>query len=178
MTRTYPNRAIQDIMPIPDYVGHNTDAITEPFKATPFRHNSWIPEDPVEVKKNYIGWIKPYDEVALTAVDAFLKENYESDRDSQKQMTRYDQDVAAEQVLTTALLGLQSDRRRGRRAGGAWQDVENKLKQRLFGVLLEELNLLVKKGDWEPAFALTKRLAETYSAPEEQTKIAKPLADL
>jgi peptide/nickel transport system substrate-binding protein len=178
MTRTYPNRAIQDIVPIPDYIGHNTDAITEPFKVTPFRHNSWIPEDPVEVKKNYIESIKPYEEVALTAVDAFLKENYESDRDPQKQMTRYDQDVAAEQVLTTALLGLQSDRRRGRRAGGAWQDVENKLKQRLFSVLLEELNLLVKKGDWEPAFALTKRLAETYSAPEEQTKIAQPLAGL
>ena len=37
MTRTAPNRTVQDIMPIPEYIGHDTDAITEPFQVTPFR---------------------------------------------------------------------------------------------------------------------------------------------
>jgi len=89
MTRTYPNRAVQNIVPILDYIGHNTEAITEPFQVTPFPPNSWIPEKPIEVKKNYIESIKPYEEVALSALDAFLNEKYESSPDPQKQLTRY-----------------------------------------------------------------------------------------
>ena len=111
-------------------------------------------------------------------MDAFLKENYQSDPDLHKQMTRYEQDAAAEQVLTTVLLGLQSDRQRGRRAGAAWGDVETKLKQRLFSVLLEELNLLVQKGEWEPAFALTNAWPRHIRRRTNRQKIAQPLADL
>ncbi len=178
MTRTYPTRTYPNIVPIPDYIGHNTDAITEPFKVTPINIDSGIREETVEVKRNYIESIKPYEEVALKEVNNFLNENYENARDPKEQMNRYDQDVAAEQVLTTVLLGLQSDRQTGRRAGKVWQDVEDELKKKLFGVLLEELNLLVKDGKWDPAFELTKRLAETYSAPGDETKIAQPLAGL
>jgi peptide/nickel transport system substrate-binding protein len=177
LTRTFPNQAYLEIVPIADYIGHNTDAITEPFKVTPFRRNSWIPEEEVVIKKNYIESIKPYEELALDAVNAFLKENYENSRDLQNRMTRYEQDTAAEQVLTKVLLGLQSDRQRGRRAGAAWQEVEDKLKKRLFSVLLEELNLLTQKGDWTPAFALTKRLAATYPTTDERNLSARPLAD-
>jgi ABC-type transport system substrate-binding protein len=178
MTLQYPRQSVKNIVPISDYVGTNTEAITEPFEVTPFPNNSWIPEKPIKVKKNDIESIRAYEEVALTAVNAFLAENYESARDPAKRLTRYEQDVAAKQALTTVLLGLQSDRQRGRRSGGAWQRVEDKLKQKLFGVVLEELNFLVKAGDWEPAFALTKQLAATYREPDEQIKIAQPLAGL
>ncbi len=177
LTCNYP-RSVENIVPIPEHIDDNPEAITEPFKVTPYPRNSWTPDEPKKVIKSHVVSIKPYEEVALTAVDAFLKEKYETARDADKQMTRYEQDVAAEQVLTTVYLGLQSDRQRSLRAGGAWQAVEDKLKQRLFAVLLEELNLLVETRDWEPAFALTKRLAATYPAPAEQDEAAKPLAGL
>jgi ABC-type transport system substrate-binding protein len=188
LTLDYP-RSIKYIVPIPEYIGNNAEAIIEPFKVTPYLNDlSPTQEDPIKVKKGRVVSLKPYEEAAFDAANAFLKENYENARDPQERMDRYQQDVAAEQVLTTVLLGLQSDRHTGHRAGKAWQDVEDKLKygdkqgdkpkQGLFDVLLEELNLLVKKDDWNTAFALTKRLAETYTAPKEQAEIAQPLADL
>jgi ABC-type transport system substrate-binding protein len=179
MTLDYPRASIhQNIVPILEHIGTNTEAIPEPFTVTPFGRNSWIPDPPIVVKKTQISSIKSYEELALKAVDDFLKENYETSRDPEKQMTRDKQDVAAEQVLTTVLLGLQSDRHTRRRVGGAWQAVEDKLTKRLFDVLLDELNLLVKADDWDKAFALTKRLAATYPAPDEQNKIVQPLAGL
>ena len=177
MTCVYPHRTVQNIVPIPDYIGKNTDVITEPFSVTPYPRNSWIPADPVEVKKSYIESIKPYEEVALRDVDAFLKEPYEKSHDPKERMTRYEQDVAAEQVLTTVFVKLQSKRKTGERRGGDWETVEDNLKKKLFSVLLDELDILVKKGDWEPSFALTKRLAATFNTPEEQNQIAKPLAE-
>ena len=84
MTRTSPTRSYPKIVPIPEYIGHNTEAITEPFKVTPFRRNSWIPEPPLKIKKFQLESIKPYEELALDAVDAFLKEHYESSRDPRR----------------------------------------------------------------------------------------------
>ncbi len=50
MTRVSPSRTVQNIVPISDYIGSNTDAIVEPFTVTPYPGNSWTPGDPIEVK--------------------------------------------------------------------------------------------------------------------------------
>ncbi len=109
-------------------------------------------------------------------MNEFLRENYQAASEPDKHLTRYEQDVAAERALNFVYLGLQSDRQRGRRTGGAWETVEEKLKQKLLAIQMEELDILVKKGDWDPAFALTKRMHDAFAAPTEQDQIAKPLA--
>ncbi len=111
-------------------------------------------------------------------MDAFLNRHLEKSADPKKLLSRYDQDVAAVQVLTTVLLRLQSARQTKARSGAAWDAVEDALKQRLLGVLLEELDDRVQARQWDAAFALTKELARTYRTPEDQKRIAGPLAGL
>ena len=45
-------------------------------------------------------------------------------------------------------------------------------------MLLEELDQLKIAKAWDQAFALTRRMAETYTKPKEHERIAKPLAEL
>ena len=170
----------QNIVPIPDYIGKKTEAIVEPLDVTPFAATSWTPDAPIKVKKNTVEYITPYEELARDAVDNFLKTGYEKSADLQVFLSRYDQDVAAEQALTAALLHLQSDMQRGARSNkdDAWPRLEESLKEKLLGVLLDQLNVLVAQGDWDAAFALTKRLAATYRTSDDQKSIAVPLVGL
>ena len=171
------NRAV-NIEPIPDLVGDKLDTIPWPLEVTPFADTSWETTDPVKAPRNGVDHITPYERLALDAVDAFLNRHLEKSADPKKLLSRYDQDVAAAQVLTTVLLRLQSARQTKARSGAAWDAVEDALKQRLLGVLLEELDDRVQARQWDAAFALTKELARTYRTPEDQKRIAGPLAGL
>ena len=148
------NRAV-NIVPIPEYVGDRLDSISWPLEVTPFAETSWTPGDPIKAPRNGVDHITPYEKLALDAVDAFLNQHYEKSADPKKLLSRYDQDVAAAQALTTVLLRLQSARQTGGRTGAAWDAVEDQLKQRLLGVLLEELDDRVQARQWDQAFALT-----------------------
>ncbi len=173
----YNNKPV-NIVPIPDYVGEKLDTVSWPLEVTPFPATSWTPGDPIKAPRNAVDRIMPYENLALDAVNAFLNQHYEKSTDPKKSLSRYDQDVIAAQVLTTVLLRLQSARQTKTRSGAAWDAVEDALKQRLLGVLLEELDDRVQARQWDDAFALTKELAGTYRSPQDQTRIAGPLAGL
>jgi ABC-type transport system substrate-binding protein len=170
--------ALVNIVPTPDYVGQNLDALGESFEVTPFPATSWTPGDPIKVVKREATSITPYEELALKAVDELLSAHYEQKpSDSKDYVPRFDQLVAAEQALTTVRLRLQSERQRGGRKGDAWAAVEDALNQRLLDVKLEKRNALAADGDWNGAFALTKQLAATYRTPKDRERIAGPLAE-
>jgi len=170
----------QNVVPIPDYIGTNRDAIPDPLTVTPFPPTSWTPGVPVAKKKATIVAVKPYEELALDAVKDFLANDYSKSADPQMVLSRYDQDVAAEQALTAVLLFHQSAMERGGRRGDGWRPVEDALKQKLLDVLLDELKQLTEANppDWDAAFALTKRLAATYHGEQDRERIATPLTEL
>ena len=169
----------QNIAPYPGYIGNNRDAVPDPFTVTPFQPNSWAPADaPVTLKHGAVVSVQPYEELALNAVAEFLGTNYANAADPQTHLSRYDQDVAAEQALTAVLLFHQSAKARDGRKGNGWQPVEDALKQKLLGVLLDELTRLTDDNNWDAAFALTKRMAETYKGEQDRERIAAPLTGL
>ena len=86
--------------------------------------------------------------------------------------------MAAEQVLASAVRFHDSAKQRGQRKGDDWEPMENELKKLLLDVRIEQLNDLADAKDWDQAFALTRRLAASYTSPKEQALIARPLADL
>ena len=69
---------------------------------------------------------------------------------------------------------------RGGRKGDGWRPVEDALKKELLDVLVDELKQLTEADppDWDAAFALTKRLAETYHGEQDRERIAAPLTGL
>ncbi len=170
----------QNVKPIPDYIGTNRDALPDALTITPFSSTSFTPDAPVSVKKDGIDAVIPYEELALEAVKEFLGKDLSKSADPQMALSRYDQDVAAEQALTAVLLFHQSAMERGDRRGDGWRPVEDALKQKLLDVLLDQLKQLTEADppNWDAAFALTKRLAATYHGEQDRERIAAPLTGL
>jgi ABC-type oligopeptide transport system substrate-binding subunit len=52
------------------------------------------------------------------------------------------------------------------------------LRKQLLDVSLEQLNELTAAKDWDQAFALGRRLYDSYNDPADKAKIARPLAEL
>ena len=173
----YKNQSVA-IAPIPDYVGEKPDVIVEPFTVTPLAEGTFAPGEPIQVPAKAVSRITPYEKLAENAVDELSAGNYDHKTEPGEFLSRYDRDVAEAQVLTSVLLRLQSARQTGGRRGPDWQTLEDSLKTKLLGVLLDELDDRVQAGQWDDAFALTKELAGSYRTPDEQKRIVQPLADL
>ena len=82
-----------NIAPIPEYIDDQPDAITEPFTVTPFS-DAWAPGDPIQVPRNSIDHITPYEKLALQAVDELSNGKYDQSPDPKLFLSRYQRDVA------------------------------------------------------------------------------------
>jgi ABC-type transport system substrate-binding protein len=123
--------------------------------------------------------IRYYEQVALDEVEKFLGSHLERfAMDGERYLSKFDQQVAAETALGAVLRFHQSARERGVRKGDAWQTVEDTLRKRLLKVLLAQLDLMTETKAWEAAFALTRRLTQTFRDPEDHKLIAGPLGVL
>jgi ABC-type oligopeptide transport system substrate-binding subunit len=120
-----------------------------------------------------------YEQWAAAEVSDFLKLGLErADPEGRRYLSRYDQLLAAEQALSAVVRFHDSARSRGVRKGKGWAVVEKKLRRELLAVLLEKLRVLADGKKWDEAFALTRRLAQTYTDLKDHAAIAKPLAEL
>jgi ABC-type transport system substrate-binding protein len=133
-----------------------------------------------QVSPRLVVSLRYYEQIAMAEVKEYLSQPFEKfDRDDSKRfLGRFDQLVAGEQALSAVMRFHQSAREREVRKGDAWKPVENELHKQLLGVLLDQLKNLAEHRAWNQAFALTRRLAETYTRAEDHALIAKPLADL
>jgi ABC-type transport system substrate-binding protein len=123
--------------------------------------------------------VRHYEQIAVRAVDEFLRAQGELGPDNSERLPRQVQLAAAEAVLMSAVRFHDSARSTGQRKGSDWEDaVERPLKSRLLDVRLEQLKALADAGKWETAFNLTVILAREYRAVADQRRIAKPLTDL
>src|SRR5262249_45664774 len=93
-------------------------------------------------------------------------------------LSRFNQLVAAEVVLSRAVTFHKSARKRGVRKGDEWDAGEEKLEGQLLGGLIEKMEQLTEAKSYDAAVALSKELIDTYTSKEQHARIAKPLAEL
>jgi ABC-type oligopeptide transport system substrate-binding subunit/tetratricopeptide (TPR) repeat protein len=125
--------------------------------------------------------IRYHEQIALEEVKKFLKATEWLSRlptDNLRHLSHFDQLVAADQALSAVFRFHRSAREREVRKGDAWNPVERELRRELLNVQLEQLKELTRFRAWDQAFTLTRRLADTYTDPEDHKLIAKPLAEL
>jgi ABC-type oligopeptide transport system substrate-binding subunit len=166
--------------PLPDYVGDNParlrEAVTLKIQGPDGRVRKQETRTPNEIRA-----IQPYEEIALDAVQQFLDGHYENfgpAESNPKYLSRYDQLAAAEHALAAVVRFHDSAKDRGLRRGEAWAPVAAKLRRQLLEVSLGQLDGLTEARDWDQAFALSRRLYDTYTADADRARIAKPLANL
>jgi len=123
--------------------------------------------------------IRYYEQIAIEEVNKFLDLRLaEFESSNPRYLGRYDQLIVAEQALSAVLRYHQSAREREVRKGDAWDVVETELRNRLLAVQLAQLDPLAELKAWDASLALVKKLAESYTRPNERAKIAKVLPDL
>jgi ABC-type transport system substrate-binding protein len=129
---------------------------------------------------SHISSIRWYEQVAADEVKEFLAiKNFATyDTSNPLYLGPYDQLVVAEQALSAVLLYHRSARERGARKGDGWEAVGHELGAALLGVQLSRVDRLGDQKTWDQAFALTRRLVDTYTRPEDRKRIARPLGDL
>lgn len=128
---------------------------------------------------SHISSISWYEQTAADEVKEFLGVKFTAyDTSNPLYLGLYDQLVIAEQALSSVLLHHRSARERGARKGDGWEAVGNELGGALLGVQLARVDRLGDQKTWDQAFALTRRLVDTYARPEDRKRIAGPLGDL
>jgi ABC-type oligopeptide transport system substrate-binding subunit len=137
------------------------------------------PLDPKEKPATSLHKYKPYEQLAMDAVQQFLARNLEKLPEADpNHLSRREQLDAAELVLTAVGRYHASARRLKEREGDGWSRVEVGLAKELFGVQMEQMKELGREQNWDSALTLGRRLWDTYLVEEDQARIAEPLAAL
>ncbi|MFN4259020.1 MAG: ABC transporter substrate-binding protein [Gemmataceae bacterium] len=131
----------------------NKETFPDTIRVIPF-DKSWKPENSVPISKNAIARIEPYEDIALSKVNDFLTGNVNLSR---LELTRQ-----AEKVLVTVLRFHQAQRELNKRSGSSWDQVQQRLQDRLRDVQLEQLRVFLETRSWDDAWLLAERLRETY----------------
>lgn len=175
--RSRPNP--EPVMPVPFFVGDDSQAH---WPAGGMSVRTIDAEGHVAAKgynpsQSSVRSIRHFEQISIDAVNDFLQQqSHAADR---YKLPREEQLAAAEAVLTAAIRFHESALATGTRKGEEWQDAVMKpLKSRLLEIQIEQLHALADAGNWDAAFSLTAVLAREYDSPDEQARIARPLADL
>jgi ABC-type oligopeptide transport system substrate-binding subunit len=172
---------VELVAPIPVFVGDNPAARwphggiklqTLDAEGKPEGKQRTPPETTIKL-------VRHYEQIALEAVSEFLKIQERLSDTSPDKLPREQQLAVAEAALTLAVRFHESARSAKLRTGEEWDDaVAKPLRSHLLDIRLEQLKALAEAGQWTPAFNLTVVLAREFQEPEEQRRIAKPLAEL
>jgi ABC-type transport system substrate-binding protein len=135
-----------------------------------YKEGDWQIEKNWSVRSSALTGIRYYEQIVPTRVDEFL------DASNKSSLSRTERLRMAVMALAAALNFHESARLQGKRQGEEFEPIEAQLRQKLLDVQLAQLQALVDASDWDNAFARAKQLAEGHSRPDEQEKIAGPLA--
>jgi peptide/nickel transport system substrate-binding protein len=133
------------------------------------------PQQPTTLNGNIIKSIQPYELVALNELDLFRKGKIDVYKN---QPGVYEQLLAEEQVLSAVLRFHGSAKETGRRKGKEWDEIQDRLRDELLKVLLKQLAELTKEKEWDAAFALALRMADSFPGEVEQQVLAPKILDL
>jgi ABC-type transport system substrate-binding protein len=166
---------VDDVQPIPDYVGNEVKNFRGSFHLIPLDPKS----KPYNPSTASVLSVDHYEGIALREVRAFLDRHYERLRTEDKEyLSRRDQLRRAEQALAYVVRNHQALHSTHKRVGDAWDTVVSNLRKFLLDVRVWQLEDMAEANDWDAAFALTSKLVDTYSTPEECARIAQPLEDI
>jgi ABC-type transport system substrate-binding protein len=168
------------VEPLKAYLAEGTFTYRGPALTLHLLDQDWKPSQTYTPGMQSIKFVRPYERLAIEAVEAFLNEPFDKlTPENPKHLSRYDMLLAGEQVLTAVLRFHESARERGLRVGEEWDRVEAEVRKHLLDkVMLGQLEWLAEFGDWDKTLALTRRLAETYTKEEDRQAIGGPLANL
>lgn len=165
------------VKPLPEYV-------SDPGEQKGSLNYSVIDEEGTVTKEDRASYgniqsIRYYEQIAVEEVKDFLKEKLSSyNANHPLFLGRYNQLLAAEQALAFAMRFHQAARETEQRKGDAWDAVEAPLRTQLLEVQLEQMTELAEAKSWDAAFALSRRLVDTYNRSGDHKVIAPPLVDL
>jgi ABC-type transport system substrate-binding protein len=150
------------VEPVPELIGPNSDP-DQKVLLQGYHDNgkAMTPQPDVPIKQ--IASIHPYEETALTLVNALLE---------RKAIPRVDLLQAAEKALTAVVRFHASAREQKKRVGDGWNSLEGQLRKKLIDVQLEQLQNLADANDWENTYALANRLADSHRDKELRAKFA------
>jgi peptide/nickel transport system substrate-binding protein len=136
-----------------------------------FLANEWTEDKVWEVKSSYIDNVTYYEQLTLNRVNDLLDLNNKTNN-----LTDDDKWRAAQVVLTSVLNFHDSAYEAGRRRGERFPPLRESLRHKLLEVQLKQLKALVERAEWDKALDLGKSLADSYPEPNDQARIAAPLA--
>jgi ABC-type oligopeptide transport system substrate-binding subunit len=130
------------------------------------------------LSRREVAGVDPYEHIALTKVDDFLKSPIDREpTSSKKYLSRFEMLQYAEKALAEVVRFHESALTRGLREGEGWKEKKKELLEKLQRVQLDQLRLLTEAKDWDSAFALAKSLADAYPKQKEVlVEVAKLLA--
>jgi ABC-type transport system substrate-binding protein len=137
------------------------------------------PDKKYQYPETSIRSVRHYEQIILDDVSEFLKIEERLSDTSPDKLSKEQQFAVADAALTLGVRFHESARLAKIRDGDEWDDsVAKPLKSRLLDVRIEQLRAMAAAGQWTPAFNLTVVLAREFREPDEQRRIAKPLAEL
>lgn len=164
------------IDPTPLYLGKNPDRYRdEPIVFTQLRSDK-----PFKPVVRQLEAVQPYEETAQDKVRRFLETTKERDDTAAgSSPSRYEKLVAAEQALSAVLRWHESARQTGKRKGNEWVAVEKSLRKQLLDeVWLEQMKVLAQAKEYERVLDQARRLASTYTDPDERERIFRPVVEM
>jgi peptide/nickel transport system substrate-binding protein len=163
---TWKDRHTMQVAPVSQYVGTSPDRAGRVNLQTYDEQGKRGGMHSVPLQE--IERIDHFEDIALGRVEAFLGKDGQP---SGGGPTRLEKLQAAEKALAAVLRFHDS----GRREGPQWDDVKQRLRQKLFAVRLDHLRLLADQGDWDKAFELAVQLARETPDQAVHTQLARQL---
>src|SRR5437762_11554814 len=150
--------------PIPEFIGPSSDP-DQKIHLQAYDKGKALKPQTLPLKE--IVNVRSYEQNTLKQVEDLL---------ARKAIARVDLLQAAEKALTAVVRFHASARERQKRKGEGWNEWEKRLRDRLIAVQLEQLQALADANDWENAYALATRLADSYRDKELRAKFAYQVA--
>jgi ABC-type oligopeptide transport system substrate-binding subunit len=155
------------VAPVEQLYGNDRTKLRNTVQVT-WLEGDYKPGKSEEVNGAVIKSIEPYELFALSELDRFHKAN---------KLEEYEQLVVDEQVISGVMRFHDSAKADGGRKGD-WSTVETRLRARLMETLLNQLAILTKANDWNSAFALATRIADSFPGESDQQIIAPRILEL
>src|SRR5262249_40912551 len=135
----------------------------------------WRIKEPGKIKTRNLGDFTPYEQLALNAVDTFVKNAKKKDPGDKGFLSSVEMLRVAETVLIAVKSWHSSARERGLRSGEGWADVEKKLDDALLRAQLDRVQALAAAKLWGDAFKLANDLADTHVDNKEVQRVTNLL---
>jgi ABC-type transport system substrate-binding protein len=173
---TMPSGKTHMVAPVARYVGDHPD-FSGTIRLQPIDQKGEPTEKEFPVRKDEVSSLDPYEHIALSRVDKFLKSLETAPETGTGALTKLEGYRQADKALQAVLNFHLSERLQERRTGPKWDELKQQLESKLRQLRLDQLHILSSTKDWDAAFELAREMAEQYRKDEAiQVEVARLLA--